>query len=412
MNQIAATSSRTIRVLTYLMFMTFAMTTDSVGVIIPQIIRAFQLSMAEGGAFHYATMGGIAIAGLGLGFLADTMGRKRTIILGLGLFSLSSLLFAVSDKFPVFLILLFMSGAAIGIFKAGALALIGDITTSSQGHTRTMNMAEGFFGVGAIIGPALVTGLISLGLPWKWLYMIAGALCMTLTIIATQISYPAPLRAQIKKVTVSRKFEILTNLPVLAASVAAMLYVGVEAAVYVWMPTLLIGYNGVWMLWAANALPGFFVLRATGRFLGAALINRMDWSMVLVICSGAILVCFGAAMAGGANVAVVSLPISGLFMSVMYPIINSKGISCFSSDEHGTVSGIILFFTCVSAVVSPLAMGIVSDRFQNPWFGFGLAVGLCGLLFCLLIVNAITGWFQKQLYSLEADDDRHIQVSH
>src|ERR1043166_7353522 len=80
----------TIRWLTFLMFMMFAMTTDSVGVIIPEVIKQFRLSMTVAGAFHYSTMSGIALAGFFLGYLADKLGRKRTIVLGLILFSLNS----------------------------------------------------------------------------------------------------------------------------------------------------------------------------------------------------------------------------------------------------------------------------------------------------------------------------------
>ena len=72
-----------IRWLTVLMFMMFAMTTDSVGVIIPQIVKAVHLSLTAAGAFHYVTMAAIAAAAVLLGFLADRLGRKRTIVLGL-----------------------------------------------------------------------------------------------------------------------------------------------------------------------------------------------------------------------------------------------------------------------------------------------------------------------------------------
>ena len=61
--------------------------------------------------------------------------------------------------------------------------------------------------------------------------------------------------------------------------------------------------------------------------------------------------------------AVYALPLSGLFMSVIYPTINSKGISCLPKAEHGAGAGVILFFTCVSAVLAPLAIGAVSDAF-------------------------------------------------
>lgn len=53
--------------------------------------------------------------------------------------------------------------------------------------------------------------------------------------------------------------------------------------------------------------------------------------------------------------------------------INSKGISCFPKAEHGAVSGVILFFTCLSAAVGPLAMGAVTDWMGTPTYGFMLA---------------------------------------
>src|SRR5260370_14811164 len=128
-----------IKALTFLMFMMFAMTTDSVGVIIPEIIKQFGLSMTAAGAFHYATMGGIALAGFFLGYLADKLGRKATIVIGLIAFASASYLFAIGNSFAYFVVLLAVSGLAIGVFKTGALALIGDISRSTTEHTSIMN---------------------------------------------------------------------------------------------------------------------------------------------------------------------------------------------------------------------------------------------------------------------------------
>lgn len=103
--------------------------------------------------------------------------------------------------------------------------------------------------------------------------------------------------------------------------------------------------------------------------------------------SALILACFMACVAGGIAWAIYLLPLSGVFMSVIYPTINSKGISCLPKSEHGAAAGVILFFTCVSAVLAPLAMGAISDRMGGPGYGFVLATGFAAVLFIGLTLN-------------------------
>lgn len=387
----------TIRWLTYVMFLMFALTTDAVGVIIPEVIKQFGLSLTEAGAFHYATMAGIALAGLFLGFLADQLGRKITIILGLSLFGLASLLFSTGQDFVFFLVLLFFSGLAIGIFKTGALALIGDISSSTKSHTQTMNTTEGFFGIGAIIGPALVTYLLHNGLSWKWLYVFAAALSLILILTAALVRYPSQKREEKVKITLGDRLKLLSDPFAIAFSIGAMLYVGVEAAIYVWMPTLLKDYSGPFMLLAVYALSVFFILRAIGRFLGAWMLSYLSWTMVLLVCSLAIFICFIAAILGGQAVAVYALPLSGLFMSVIYPTLNSKGISCFPKHKHGAIGGIILFFTCLSAIIAPLFMAYLSDLYGHAKYGFYFATVLSGLLFLAFVYNHLKDPSAKRL---------------
>ncbi len=393
-----------LRLLTCLMFMMFAMTTDSVGVIIPALIKSFHLSLTAAAAFHYAGMAGIALAGLGLGFLADRLGRKATIILGLTLFALTAVLIVAGSRFAYFVVVLFVAGAAIGLFKTGAVALIGDLSTSTAAHTRTMNMVEGFFALGAILGPAIVTRLLLGGASWKWLYAIAGMLCLGLIGLALVARYPRPQADNAPPARPGQVLKVLRDPFCLMFSAGAMIYVGVEAAVYVWMPTLLDGYHGPLTGLAAYALTAFFGLRAAGRFLGAALLARLRWTTVLAVASGAVLACFVAALAGGVAAAAIALPASGLFMSVIYPTLNSKGVSCFAKAEHGAVGGVILFFTCLGAIAAPLAMGVVDDRTGNPASGFGLATILALLLFAGLVVNALRDPSAKRLGERDASE--------
>ena len=376
-----------IKALTFIMFMMFAMTTDSVGIIIPEIIKTFHLSLTAAGTFQYASMAGIAVAGFFLGHFADTFGRKRTIVAGLALFAVASFLFAAGNSFVYFSILLALSGIGIGVFKTGALALIGDLSKSTTEHTSLMNTVEGFFGVGSIIGPAILARLLATGASWKGLYVLAGTMCVVLILIALRAQYPHSTKANQTSMDLKHTLAAMKNRYALAFSLGAFLYVATEAAVYVWMPTLLAGYKGSAVALAAYSISIFFILRAAGRFVGARMLEHFYWTKVLALFSGLILICFIGAVIGGAGAALYLLPASGLFMSVIYPSINSKGISCFPKSEHGAIAGVILFFTCLSAVVGPLAMGAVSDALGHPKYGFVLAAGFAGLLFVGLLLN-------------------------
>lgn len=383
----SARNSRLLKWLTCLMFLMFAMTSDAVGSIIPSILEEFDLSMKAAAAFHYVPMAAIAFGAIAFGFLADRFGRKQTIVLGLALYGLASLLFAIGNDFAFFVALLGISGCGVSIFKVGALALIGDITRSTREHTSLMNTVEGFFGVGAIIGPAVVATLIAAGMSWKWLYVIAAGICIVLVVVAGGVRYPVPAMAAGSSIDWRRTLRTLGDPCALGFSTLIMLYVAVEVAIYVWMPTYLQGYTGTLEWLPLYALTIFFVLRAGGRFLGVLLLRRFDWAAILALFGGAIFVCFAGALVGGVAFGVYSLPASGLFMSMMYPTLNSKGISCFEKSAHGTVAGVILFFTAIAAALGPLAMAALSDAYGDIRYGFVLATALALLLFIALLVN-------------------------
>lgn len=382
----SASPSTLLKALVFLMFAMFAMTTDSVGTVIPEIIREFSLGMTAAGSFQYASMAGVALSAISLGFLADRMGRKLAILLGLAIFGASTALFAVGHGFASFIGLLFMAGIGIGIFKAGALALIGDLTQSPREHASIMSLIEGFFGIGAIIGPALVVWFLHQGMGWKWVYLIAAALCGALFLGTAAARFPRPTTRNVEVQSTSGGGGRLMADPVAMTFAAAlMLYVGAEAAIYVWVPTYFAGYTGINYQIAGFAVAVFFVLRAIGRFLGAWLLARLDWVMVLLCCSAAMAVLFLIAIAGGRGVAAIALPATGLFMSVLYPTINSTGISCYEKSRHGTIAGFLLFFTCISAVLSPLCMALIGDRLGDSWYCIALgALFSCGLAFQFL----------------------------
>ena len=389
----------------YLMFMMFAMTTDAVGVIIPEVMKEFNLNMTTAGMMHYMPMIAIALSGVLLGFLADKLGRKVTIILGLVVFAINAYLYIIASTYGFILTLMAVGGLSIGVFKTGALALIGDLCTSTRQHTSTMNAVEGFFAVGAIIGPFFVTRLLAAEVRWQWLYVAAGTLCALLLVMAALVRYPENKKTSQEPINLSGTLSMLKDPYALGFSLGAFLYVAAECAVYVWMPTLISAYEGNLMLVATYSLTIFFILRAVGRFMGVWLLERFNWMVVLGLSSFLIFLCFLGSVLGGLDMAVVLLPLSGLFMSVVYPTINSKGISCFPKTKHGSVAGVILFFTAAGAALGPLAMGGISDALgHNAAYGFILATVFAALLFVGALLNLLFNPTKKRLQQLDLSE--------
>ncbi|MGL1959046.1 MAG: MFS transporter [Colwellia sp.] len=386
-----------IKLLTYMMFFVFAMTSDAVGVIIPELIKTYDLNLTQASAFHYVPMIFIALSALFLGYLADKWGRKSTVIIGLLIFALSCFLFAAGSSFLYFLVLLASVGIAVGLFKTGALALIGDISTSNKEHTATMNTVEGFFGVGAMVGPAIVSYLLISGVSWKYLYICAGVLCALLCLAAMKTNYPKTQKHAEGQVNLKSSLAIIKDPYAIGFSLAIALYVATEVAIYVWMPTLLVEYNGSLIWLATYALTVFFALRAGGRFLGVWMLKCFTWQQVMFWFSLAVMLCYLGTAIVGVDAAVVLLPLSGLFMSMIYPTLNSKGISCFPQSKHGAIAGVILFFTAISAAIAPLLMGVVSDIFGHVSYGFYLATFFAAVLALLAGYNLLKNPTQDKI---------------
>lgn len=390
------------------MFFMFGMTTDAVGEIISLARGELGITNTEAAAFHWATMIAIALSGVALGFLSDSIGRKRTIIIGLTLYGTASALFFTGSSLQLYTFLLFVSGFAIGIFKTAGLAVIGDISSSTDDHTRKMNAVEGFFGVGAIVGPALVVFLDHSGASWRWLYIIAALLCAAMVVAMATAEFPPTVRSEKNKAGLAHTVSLMKSPYALGFSLAIGLYVASEVAIFVWLPTFLEDFSsqGITGFFAAYAVMIFFVLRAGGRFLGVLVLSRFDWKLVMAVFTGIIFLCFAGSMLGGQTAAVFLLPLSGLVMSMIYPTLNSKAISCYAKTDHGAVAGVTLFFTAASAALAPLAMAFVSDRFGGGDLrvGFGLATVFALLLFGGMVFNLLANPAGQALSAANASE--------
>ncbi|OBK86033.1 MFS transporter [Mycolicibacter heraklionensis] len=134
-------------------------------VALPRIQDDLGLSDAGRGwviSAYVLTFGGLMLLG---GRLGDTIGRKRTFISGVGLFTIASVLCAVAWDAPTLVIARLLQGVGSAIASPTALALIA--TTFPKGPAR--NAATAIFGamtaVGSVMG--LVVGGALTEVSWR-----------------------------------------------------------------------------------------------------------------------------------------------------------------------------------------------------------------------------------------------------
>jgi EmrB/QacA subfamily drug resistance transporter len=105
------------------------------------------------------------------GSLADRLGRRRVFAIGLGIFSVASLLCALSPD-PTFLNLSRgLQGIGGAIMFAVSLALVAQEFPSGPERGMAMGIYGATIGIAVAIGP-LVGGLLTDGLGWEWVFLI------------------------------------------------------------------------------------------------------------------------------------------------------------------------------------------------------------------------------------------------
>ena len=129
----------------------------------------------------YAIMfGGTLLLG---GRLADLLGRRRLFLIGLGVFSLSSLLCGLAWSEASLIAFRAVQGLGGALLAPAALSLL--MTTFSDGRER--NKALGIYGAASGSGAAagvLLGGLLTSYLSWPWIFFInvpVGLAAMALT---------------------------------------------------------------------------------------------------------------------------------------------------------------------------------------------------------------------------------------
>lgn len=108
--------------------------------------------------------------------LADTVGRKPVILVGVGLFLVGSVLCGVAWSMPALIAFRAVQGLGAGAVQPMAVTIAGDIYTVAE-RAKAQGYIASVWGVSSVVGPTL-GGVFSEYLSWRWIFFVNIPLCV------------------------------------------------------------------------------------------------------------------------------------------------------------------------------------------------------------------------------------------
>ena len=252
-------------------YMFDAMDITLLAVALPVIMKDMNMTMAEGGLLGTATLLGVGISSIVVGWYSDNYGRRKALIWSLVLFGILTAAISLSPNWITILILRFLAGLGLGGVWGIIAAYIAETWPAKQ-RGRAAAFVLSSFPAGAGISAFLASVIIPL-YGWRGLFLAgAGSLVAALYIYLfvpesevwkkqreERLQKGEPVNVSISEIF-SPELIRITFFATLAASFALVAYWGSTT----WIPTFLVQERGLDM----QTMSIFFLILNIGMFVG------------------------------------------------------------------------------------------------------------------------------------------------
>ncbi|MCW2988896.1 MAG: Arabinose efflux permease [Solirubrobacterales bacterium] len=220
--------------------------------LLPDYVDQLGLTKAEAGVLSASYAAGTLIASLPAGFVASRVGPRRSVICGLSLLGVSSLVFGLVDKIGPLDAARFTQGIAGALIWAGALTWL--ITSSpEESRGRVIGTALGTAVAGALLGPVIGAVAASVG---------TGPVFGSVLIVSLALAFAA------SRLPEARVPERQSMREVVATLFSKPIF---DGAVFVAVPSVMFGAIEVLVPLRIDSLGGGHGVIAGGFIAGAAL---------------------------------------------------------------------------------------------------------------------------------------------
>lgn len=358
----------------------FAILLNSVGTVILQSINSFDITKPQASTLEGFKDLSIAAVSFLVASFIPRVGYKLAMLLGLALVAAACALTPSVASFWFIKLLFACIGTAFALVKVSVYAIIGQLSSSTKAHSSLMNTIEGIFMLGVLSGYWVFAWFIDptndASLSWLNVYYLLAAL-VALTFVVVML---APIKPVENAQATSAVTEFVDMLKlaykplVLVFIFSIFLYVLIEQGIGSWLPTFNKEVLGLPTQVSIQITSIFAIALAVGRLTAGAVLTRMHWYPFLNICLAGMAVVMLLSLPLAENVAdenishwfdaplaAFLIPLIGLMMAPIYPVINSVMLSALPQEKHAPMTGLIVVFSALGGTTGSIVTGFVFD---------------------------------------------------
>lgn len=346
-----------------------------IGVAWPAIRTDFGLPLSALGALYIATTTGYVAASFSTSSLLARIGIGTLLAGSCALTGAGLLGYTVAPSWSVMVVF----GVLIG-FGGGAIDAAINTHAAVQYSTRLVNVLHAFYGIGAALGPALMTATLVLGQHWRvgyWL-VVAVEVFLALAFFAARARWPAPVNHHVDHGPAVVR-ETLRLSRVQLSLLVFLLYTGCEAALGAWAFSLLYESRGLATTIAGSAVSLYWAGLFASR-LGYALLP-VNTRPALVIASSIVAAGIGILVLAvnlHAIVDVIALVLLGFALGPIFPCMIATTPARLGPRHTANAVGAQVSLAAVGQAAVPAVSGLVAQSFGLEAIPIFLAV--CWLL--------------------------------
>ena len=276
--------------LAFYAFIAIGIAEGGLGVLLPSILATYSLTPATVTLLFLSQMSGYIVAALTSSLISSRIGLARMLLLAAIALTSALIIYAFTAQWLVMVASGTLLGLGIGLIDAG----INTYIANEQRNANLMGILHAFYGIGALLGPAVATTLLALGLGWRQIYLVfAGVVGLTVAGMLWAVAYkykPMTVRVTAPGTDAGTNLRLALRTPtVLVAGLLLMVYVGAEASLGNWAYTVQTVSRGTPELVAGYSVSAYWLGLTIGRlsmgrlveWLGA--IRTIDFSLALLM---------------------------------------------------------------------------------------------------------------------------------